>query len=586
MHAEVYHRAIFHQVLNFRTGIRETKFEDPLLELEAHWHKCCIACQSTGELVAYSRDKENTVNIWNYKTSEVIRVVTIDDLKSVDAMTVSTAGLVYAVAYDGGPIVSFQLSSGEMMKQIVGGRNVEMTATLRTTANDRYLVINMYQHVAVWDLVDDEQLYHIYHPSPLNRVSLGADGRLLITAGFDYLIRVYDLRRVVNVVPARRTIDSFVEPSPFVDKPNTRYTIMQSFWDYVTVWDNQSGEKVKEIGRDIEETLLIDDTTALICTKRQLKVLDLPSGVVVKSLRGLCSYDNGKNKRILQPALLDKERVLVASGGRHHLKIMSLLSGDLLEALKADSGCIESLLVSRDGTTAVCLTDGDSAVVWNLVAKTYKLVRGLRKKGGFIHGQFTDISDDGRHLVNIDVSADAREVARVYDLREARVKYTLPVRERKILCVAIATATRRVLTGTAKNCVSIWDLDSSHAIHHLGGFEYPIHSLTVSRDGCRALTSSLVTGEQSMRLYDLLKGELLAAFTPEESWRCAFHPSNEMVLCKPGFTGIVKFRLLSASKDNDQISNEHEEEVDWGDQDVIMDDVTTFEDDGDDDVDE
>ncbi len=107
----------------------------------------------------------------------------------------------------------------------------------------------MYQHVAVWDLDNDKVMYNIYHPSPLNTVSLGSSGRLLVTAGFDYLLRLYDLRRVANedegsVQNWPRTIDSFVAPSPLVEKPNTRYTVLRSFWDYVTVWDNETGMKV------------------------------------------------------------------------------------------------------------------------------------------------------------------------------------------------------------------------------------------------------------------------------------------------------------------------------------------------------
>lgn len=114
----------------------------------------------------------------------------------------------------------------------------------------RYLAINMYQHIAVWDLVKDEVLYNIYHPCPLNKIFLGSSGRLLVTAGFDYLLRLYDLRRITkenggSVQSWPRTIDFFVALSPFIEKPNTRYTVLQSLWNYVTVWDNETGEKVR-----------------------------------------------------------------------------------------------------------------------------------------------------------------------------------------------------------------------------------------------------------------------------------------------------------------------------------------------------
>ena len=134
---------------------------------------------------------------------------------------------------------------------------------------------------------------------------------------------------------------------------------------------------MKEIQGNIEQTLMIDDRRALISTGRQLRILDLPSAVVTRAIRGVCSYDNGKNKRILAPALLNHEQVLAVSGGRRHLKIMSLVTGELVKTLKADSvgGHIERLLVSKDGITAVAINDCGSAVVWNMSTHTYKVFR-------------------------------------------------------------------------------------------------------------------------------------------------------------------------------------------------------------------
>lgn len=81
---------------------------------------------------------------------------------------------------------------------------------------------------------------------------------------------------------------------------------------------------------------MIDERRALISKGRQLKILDLPSAVVTRAIRGVCSYDNGKGKRVLRPGLLSKEQVLAVSGGRRHLKIMSLTTGELVKKLKSN----------------------------------------------------------------------------------------------------------------------------------------------------------------------------------------------------------------------------------------------------------
>ena len=112
----------------------------------------------------------------------------------------------------------------------------------------RYLAIEMHQHFAVWDLVNDEVLYNISHPNALYAIFLSSCGRLLVTAGFDYLLRLYDLRRIRN--EDRDSVQSlcptfeFVATSPFIEKPNTRYIVLQWF-HYIDVWDNETGEKVR-----------------------------------------------------------------------------------------------------------------------------------------------------------------------------------------------------------------------------------------------------------------------------------------------------------------------------------------------------
>ena len=105
----------------------------------------------------------------------------------------------------------------------------------------------MDEHVKVWDLEKDKKLYNFYHPCLPKTVSLSSLGHLLVTAGSDCLIRLYDLRRVTNedgfsVQNFSRTNDYFVAPSPFVEKPNTRYAVLRG--NNITVWDNVTGTKV------------------------------------------------------------------------------------------------------------------------------------------------------------------------------------------------------------------------------------------------------------------------------------------------------------------------------------------------------
>ena len=119
---------------------------------------------------------------------------------------------------------------------------------------------------------------------------------------------------------------------------------------------------------------MIDDRRALISTKKQLKILDLPSATVIRAISGISSYDDE-----LRPGLLNKEQVLAVSGGRGHLKIMSLTTGELVKVLKTDliKGLIDMFLVSRNGTTAVAFKDCRAAEVWDI--STYSCKVSIRE---------------------------------------------------------------------------------------------------------------------------------------------------------------------------------------------------------------
>ena len=104
----------------------------------------------------------------------------------------------------------------------------------------------MLSRVQVWDLEKDKKLYELDHPCHVERASLGSLGHLLVTSGSDKLLTLYDLRRVGNKDLIKNyDIGYFVSPSPFLEKPNKRYTVMRSLTDHITVWDNDTGTKVE-----------------------------------------------------------------------------------------------------------------------------------------------------------------------------------------------------------------------------------------------------------------------------------------------------------------------------------------------------
>lgn len=86
-----------------------------------------------------------------------------------------------------------------------------------------------------------------------------------------------------------------------------------------------------------------------------------------------------------------------------------------------------------------------------------------------------------------------------------------------------------------------------------------------------------------MRIYDLLKAQFLAAFSPDEMVTSTFNATTyNVAVCKPDLPGIINFRLLS-SDDPEAEETERTEKIDWGKIEVFMNDPTGYVHEGDDD---
>ncbi len=76
-----------------------------------------------------------------------------------------------------------------------------------------------------------------------------------------------------------------------------------------------------------------------------------------------------------------------------------------------------------------------------------------------------------------------------------------------IRTLAITPDGRRFVTGTADNCLRVWDLDSGHCLKTLKGHSSTIKVVSVTPDGKRCISGSLC--DEILRVWDLDSGECL-----------------------------------------------------------------------------
>jgi len=134
----------------------------------------------------------------------------------------------------------------------------------------------------------------------------------------------------------------------------------------------------------------------------------------------------------------DGRRVL-ATGGKHSLSIWDVEEGKLKLELDGHKGAVWGLAVSSDDQWALTGADDQVVILWDLVnGKEHK-----RFPGGILKGQV----------------------------------------------IGLAFLPNNQAIGTGGNDVLVWSLETGEVVHRLEGHKGQTWTLTVSRDGKKALSS-------------------------------------------------------------------------------------------------
>ncbi|XP_075525300.1 NACHT domain- and WD repeat-containing protein 1 isoform X2 [Dermacentor variabilis] len=262
---------------------------------------------------------------------------------------------------------------------------------------------------------------------------------------------------------------------------------------------------------------MVDRFRALVLCNRELKVYSLDEGRLLVKLKGVM------NQKMAYFGLHSQDYVVALSRNRMYVNMLNLGSGDLETTFKVgEDRFLNSLLVSGNGKICVC---GDETqkpfplLVWDLANR--KLLYDLRIPHHEFITRLSAISGDGHYVVCVcrELSDSAPNFIIVYDLQSGTLfKKWKP--ERNSCSIAISSQGGCVVNGLDNCFVLVWDLATGARRYTLKGHNAPVDQIRLDESGFKSLTYNSDGIDRSVRVWDVMKGECLAVFTPDLAVTC------------------------------------------------------------------
>lgn len=287
----------------------------------------------------------------------------------------------------------------------------------------------------------------------------------------------------------------------------------------MVVWNVIEERQVRRLKGVTEprDLKMVDRYRALVLCNRELKVYSLDEGRLLVKLKGVM------NQKMAYFGLHSQDYVVALSRNRMYVNMLNLNSGDLETTFKVgEDRFLNSLLVSGNGKICVC---GDETqkpfplLVWDLASR--KLLYDLRIPHHEFLTRLSAISDDGHYVVCVcrELSDSSPNFIIVYDLQSGTLfKKWKP--ERNSCSIAISSQGGCVVNGLDNCFLLIWDLTTGARRYTLRGHTAPVDQIRLDESGFKALTYSSKGIDRSIRVWDVMKGECLAVFTPDLAISC------------------------------------------------------------------
>jgi WD40 repeat protein len=460
-----------------------------------------------------SKSKDGTTRIWDVETGDALRVITDANAAEQVWLSAEESGLILKdpnnhltinLEHD---IVEVQEGGNEARKATLIGHNQRVT-TYAFSPDGTKLVTGAEDHtVRVWELVRASAEDAVEHPGGVTAVAAAQDGARAISGGADGVFRVWDLRAGIETATLEGHRDRINALSITPD-----------------------GQRAVSASSDAT-----------------LKVWDLSKGVELLSLSG----HNGSVKAL---AVTADGRHTISAGEDQTLKAWDLASGRERSSVEGPQSWYPAITIAPDGRIAAAAYRDHCLRVWDLD-------RGALVSTCIGHINTVNavaFSPDGRRLA----SGSDDQTLRIWDAATGIERARLLGHWDTIRALAFPR-NDRLLSLARDDTLQLWDLETGREICQLGGRKVdpsrrsqspaaprtgaapnePL-GLCTRGDGRRGV--SFYTNDDTLRLWDLDRGEQIAAFTGDFVLACCAMADESSIIAGTRNGRVCLLRLEGA----------------------------------------
>ncbi|NMF56475.1 serine/threonine-protein kinase [Pseudanabaena yagii] len=260
------------------------------------------------------------------------------------------------------------------------------------------------------------------------------------------------------------------------------------FWELEG--DTNSTREIKDQGGWVRAVIFLSDRQIITAGQdKNIKIIDIPSGKVVKTFSG---HTNLINNLAIAPA----SDLLVSGSYDNTVNVWQLSTGRLLRLLKGHSDKIFGIAISPDGKQIVSASRDKTLRIWD--AKTGETVKTL---SGHLAGvTCVLITPDGKHII----SGSNDKSIRVWDIATGNQLFMLTGHKEVIGAIAITSDGNYLISGGKDNpdSIHLWNLKTKSLIWDLIGHTDLVTSLVITPDNQKLISSSQ---DKSINIWELPK---------------------------------------------------------------------------------
>lgn len=418
----------------------------------------------------------------------------------------------------------------------------------------------------VWDFEDGNVVHRLEaHHARVSAICFSPDGEVLLTGGFDRVIRAWNVATGEEIRSFTGHISGI---SDLIFAPDGQ-TFISAAENTARVWSLSTGELLRTLtvpGSSIMRVLLAPNTNLLVTAdgslENNVRVWDLSTG---ETLRSFGTF--------VQTLAFTAGGHLVTGGGDLAIQVWDIGTGQLIRPLEGATQIVVGFVTSTTNSQVTAGCHNGHVITWNastgeiqnqffherllglveipgtnqvLAASTEMLIRvknryigdNLRVFGGHTTSTTMGVgfSPDGRFVV----SGGTEPLTRLWNRSNAVPHIVLPGHGAGTEAAAFSPDGTKVLTtfGAPVFSAQLWNLQTGQVERNLLGHTAWLLTAVFSPNGQR-----VVTGAQdgTARLWDVATGASIRTFSTPGTWiQSVAVSSNGTFLASGDSGGIVR----------------------------------------------